>query len=148
MVKGQGVEEGLINDMHRVSQLYFARPYWEKMQFKMPPDRYRGYTPYSAESLSRSLDEVAPPETKESFSIGPLDPDKDEYHFGNPPAERAAESKTSLLFFHQPSYDLVIECIPTCSSTDKPPKYDRITSGEHVTMKINKHRTVDEALVI
>ena len=293
VIKGHGVDEMLIKEMHQVSKAYFDRPYWEKMQFKMPPDRYRGYTPYGAESLSYSLDEETPPDIKESFSIGPFDHGHDEYHFGpagaryfapnfwpevpsemrttwqayyqemdrvatelmrlfalglnldehwfdskidrhitnfsvihypgqsetqpqadqlragahtdygsltiintdtdigglevqrrdgqweavpyipgtfivnlgdlmaewtndrwvstlhrvaNPPPDQAAVSKTSLLFFHQPNYDAVIECIPTCCSRDNPPKYGRTTSGEHVTMKINKHRSVDEVV--
>ncbi len=291
VITGHGVDPKLIAEMHRVSHAYFARPFWEKMRFKMPADRYRGYTPFGAESLSYSLDDVAPPDIKESFSIGAFDHAADEYHFGpagaryfapnfwpdqpadmraiweayyaemerlagdlmrlfalalgldehwfddkidrhitnfsvihypgqteiapaegqrragahtdygsltiiqtdtdvgglevcrrdggweavpwlpdtfvvnlgdlmaewtndrwvstlhrvaNPPAERADESKTSLLFFHQPNYDAVVECIPTCTGPDNPPKYGRTTSGEHVTMKINKHRTVDD----
>ncbi len=293
VVEGHGVDPDLIAEMHRVSHAYFARPFWEKMRFKMPPDRYRGYTPYGAESLSYSLDEVAPPDWKESFSIGRFGHAYDAYHFGpagaryfapnfwpdepadmrpiweayygemerlatdlmrlfalgldldehwfddkidrhitnfsvihypgqtdaapkpgqlragahsdygsltivhtdtdvgglevrrrdgdwetvpcipgafvvnlgdlmaewtndrwvstlhrvaNPPRDRAAESKTSLLFFHQPNYDAVVECIPTCAGPDNPPKYERTTSGEHVTMKINKHRTVDATI--
>ena len=51
MVKGHGVYRELIAGMHRVSKAYFARPFWEKMQFKIPADRYRGYTPLGAESL-------------------------------------------------------------------------------------------------
>jgi isopenicillin N synthase-like dioxygenase len=293
VIEGHGVDATLIEDMHRVSRAYFARSFWEKMQYKMPPDRYRGYTPYGAESLSYSLDAASPPDIKESFSIGPFAHARDEYHFGpagaryfapnfwpetpselrsiweacyremerlatdlmrlfalglkldehwfdskidrhitnfsvihypgqsdaapqpgqlragahsdygsltivqtdtdigglevqrrdgvweavpyipgtfivnlgdlmaewtndrwvstlhrvaNPPPDQAAESKTSLLFFHQPNYDAVIECIPTCTGPDNPAKYGRTTSGEHVTMKINKHRSVDDVV--
>jgi isopenicillin N synthase-like dioxygenase len=46
-----------------------------------------------------------------------------------------------MAFFHQPNYDAVIECLPTCCDVDRPPRYGRTTSGEHVWMKINKHRT-------
>ena len=60
----------------------------------------------------------------------------------NPPEEKSRISKTSMTFFHQPNYDAEIECIPTCTNPDEPPKYDKITSGDHVTMKINKHRTI------
>jgi isopenicillin N synthase-like dioxygenase len=59
----------------------------------------------------------------------------------NPPRDRALGSRRiSMPFFHQPNYDAVIECLPTCRSVDRPPRYGRITSGEHVWMKINKHR--------
>jgi len=286
LVAGHGVSAELVRNMYDVSAAYFALPFWEKMQFKMPPDRYRGYTPYGAEALSYSLDQASAPDLKESFSMGPFDHAKDAYHFGpdgyryfapnfwperpaqmrdvwqhyyaemdrlardlmrifavalhmpedwfadkidrhitnfsvihyppqtappqpgqlragahsdygsltivhtdsdvgglqvqqkdghwadvpisdsafvinlgdlmaewtndrwvstmhrvaNPPAQ-SESAKTSLLFFHQPNYDAVIECIPTCTGPDNPPRYGRTTSGEHVTMKINKHRT-------
>jgi len=58
----------------------------------------------------------------------------------NPPHEKAHLSKTSFLFFHQPNYDAVVECLPTCCGPDNPAKYDRTTSGEHLTMKITKQR--------
>ena len=48
----------------------------------MPPDRYRGYTSFGSENLANSLDAVAPPDLKESFSIGPFNHSYDEYHFG------------------------------------------------------------------
>lgn len=288
MVSGHGVADSLIAGMYESAASYFALPYWEKMRLKMPPDRYRGYTPYGAEMLAYSLDEATPPDIKESFSIGPFEHGFDEYHFGdagyryfapnmwperpdgmqavweayyaemnrlagdlmrlfalaldmqehwfddkidrhitnfsaihyppqgdapsanqlrggahtdygsltivhtnttigglevqgrdgdwsrvpvtpetfvinlgdlmaewtndrwvstmhrvaNPAREEATHSKTSLLFFHQPNYDAVVECIPTCTSADNPPRYGRTTSGEHVTMKINKHRNL------
>jgi len=53
---------------------------------------------------------------------------------------RSDQSKTSLLFFHQPNYDAVVEGIPTCVDAEHPAKYGKTTSGEHVTMKITKHR--------
>ncbi len=293
VVQGHGVDPALIAEMHRISKAYFDLPFWEKMRFKMPPDRYRGYTPYGAESLSYSLDEALPPDLKESFSMGPFDHAFDEYHFGaagtryfapnfwpaqpaamqkvwetyyaemdrlardlmrifavalglkedwfadkidrhitnfsvihypgqenttpkagqsragahtdygsltivqtdtdvgglevqtrdgkwsavpwipdtfainlgdlmsdwtndqwvstlhrvaNPPRDKAHVSKTSLLFFHQPNYDAVIECIPTCTDADNPPRHAKITSGDHVTRKINKHRSVDDVM--
>ena len=293
IVEGHGVDPILIAEMHRMSHAYFDRPFWEKMRYKMPPDRYRGYTPFGAESLSYSLDEEQAPDIKESFSMGPFNHDFDEYHFGvagaryfapnfwpeqpdemrtvwetyygemnrlsgdlmrifataldldetwfvgkidkhitnfsvihypgqeniapatgqsragahtdygsltivqtdtdvgglevqtrdgswsavpwipdtfainlgdlmsewtndkwvstlhrvaNPPREKANISKTSLLFFHQPNYDALIECIPTCTDANNPPRHAKITSGDHVTMKINKHRTVDDVM--
>jgi isopenicillin N synthase-like dioxygenase len=64
----------------------------------------------------------------------------------NPPRDRALSSRRlSMAFFHQPNYDAVIECLPTCSDADRPPRYGRTTSGEHVWMKINKHRTPELA---
>ena len=292
VVEGHEVSESLIVEMYEVSEEYFALPLWEKMRFKMPPDRYRGYTPMGAEGLALSLDDETPPDLKESFSMGPFAHPYDEYHFGtagahyfapnmwpdqptrmrglweqyyskmeelagnlmrifavalsipettfddkidrhitnfsvirypdqesiepakkqlragahtdygsltivhtntdigglevmtedgnwegvpwvpnsfivnigdlmaewtndrwvstlhrvaNPPRDSASTHKTSLLFFHQPNYDAIVECIPTCVSADKPARYGRTTSGEHVTMKIEKHRIVEDA---
>ena len=292
VIEGHGVSEDLIAEVHEVSEEYFALPFWEKMRFKMPPDRYRGYTPMGTEGLALSLGNETPPDLKESFSIGPFKHPYDEYYFGaagaryfapnlwpdqptrmrriweqyfsemeklaaslmrifavaldmseltfedkinrhitnfsairypsqekiepaakqlragahtdygsltivqtntdvgglevmtkdgkwegvpwlpntfsvnigdlmaewtndrwvstlhrvaNPPRDRASTHKTSLLFFHQPNYDAIIECLPTCVNEENPAKYGRTTSGEHVTMKINKHRVEETA---
>jgi isopenicillin N synthase-like dioxygenase len=50
----------------------------------------------------------------------------------NPPRDRALGSRRqSLVFFHQPNYDAVIDCLPGCASPDNPPRYQPVTSGEH-----------------
>ncbi len=46
--------------------------------------------------------------------------------------------RQSLVFFHQPNYDAMIECLPTCQSAGSPPKYPPVTSGEHRRMKFAK----------
>ena len=45
--------------------------------------------------------------------------------------------RQSLIFFHQPNYDAVIECLPGCHGADGP-KYAPITSGEHLLTKLQK----------
>jgi isopenicillin N synthase-like dioxygenase len=51
----------------------------------------------------------------------------------NPPRDKALGSRRlSMAFFHQPNYDAVIECLPTCCDADRPARYGRTTSGEHV----------------
>ena len=68
------------------------------------------------------------------------------HRVGNPPPEVAAESpRLSFLFFHQPNYDALIECIPTCQGPDAPPKYAPITSGEHLFAKLSKMMVPEEA---
>jgi len=289
-ISGHDIDPDLIESMLAISREYFARPVDEKMRQKMPPDRYRGYTPLGAEILAASLDEVTPPDLKESFSIGPTDVPNDGYHtvpaagtffapnmwpeepaslrevwtayyaameglatdlmrifalalglpedffdnkvdkhitnfsvihypdqatppqpgqlragahtdYGsltilyqeaadgglqvntpdgswrdvpaipgtmvvnlgdlmaewtndrwrstlhrvvNPP-NAAGCDRLSMPFFHQPNYDAVIECIPSCCSTDNPPRYGTTTSGAHVKAKIGKHREADIA---
>ena len=49
--------------------------------------------------------------------------------------------RISVAFFHQPTYDAVIECIPTCTSPDDPPRYEPITSGEWLDAMIRKTTT-------
>ena len=57
----------------------------------------------------------------------------------NPPREKALEAaRTSLVFFHQPNDDAVVECLPSCTGPGSPPRYAPTTSGEHLMMKVNK----------
>jgi len=291
VISGHGIEPQTITAMREVSRRYFALPVEEKLRLRMPTDRYRGYTPMGSEGLAASLDQVAPPDLKESFSIGPVSVPNDEYHkgpqagpffadnfwpdqpedmravwetyylameqlatslmrifalalglpehwfddkvdrhitnfsvihypepVGDPPSgqlragahtdygsltilqkddapgglqvqghdgswlevphvpgsfvvnlgdlmaewtndrwrstmhrvvmpdteERSHSDRYSMAFFHQPNYDAVIECIPTCCSADRPARYGKTTSGEHVVMKIEKHRAPDQ----
>jgi isopenicillin N synthase-like dioxygenase len=63
-----------------------------------------------------------------------------------PPLEAGERGRRlSLVFFHQPNYDAVVECLPTCRDADKPPRYGRITSGEHLYAKVAKQRQGAEA---
>jgi isopenicillin N synthase-like dioxygenase len=51
----------------------------------------------------------------------------------NPPLDAADRSRRqSLVFFHNPNYDAVIACIPSCQGPDRPPTYPVTTSGEHL----------------
>ena len=286
VIKGHGVPAALIQDMLKVSQTYFALPESEKLQLRMPSDRYRGYTPMLAENLAASLGDHMPPDIKESFSIGPVDvPDLPYYrsekagaffapnmwpqrpadmqsiwtryyremerlatelmrifalalelpehwfdkkidrhisnfsvlHYpdqegdpepgqlragahtdygsltilyrdsapgglqvqaldggwidapdvpgsytinigdlmaewtndrwrstmhrvANPPTGATGVGRLSMAFFHQPNYDAVVECLPGCCAPGNPLRYAPTTSGEHVTMKIMRHR--------
>lgn len=61
----------------------------------------------------------------------------------NPPRDRALGSRRqSIVFFHQPNYDAVIECLPSCYGPGNPPRYAPVTSGEHRLRKFL--RTVGE----
>ncbi|MBV8412740.1 MAG: isopenicillin N synthase family oxygenase [Alphaproteobacteria bacterium] len=292
LVCGHAVPYSLVEDMRRVSTAFFDLPLEEKLLYRMPPDRYRGYIAYGNEALAYSLDEKTPPDLKESFSIGPVDVPDDAYHraatpanffapnmwpdrliafrtawtdyylgmeelaatlmrifalalgmdehffddkidrhitnfsvlhyppqreaplpgqlragahtdygsltivkpdgaagglqvlgkdgtwldvphvadafvvnlgdlmaewtndrwvstlhrVANPPATAgAAARRLSMAFFHQPNYDAVIQCLPTCTTAERPARYGSTTSGEHVWMKINKHRAPEGA---
>jgi len=56
----------------------------------------------------------------------------------NPPRDKASGSRRqSLIFFHQPNYDALIECLPNCLDHGRA-KYKPVTSGEHLFMKVTK----------
>jgi isopenicillin N synthase-like dioxygenase len=56
-----------------------------------------------------------------------------------PPADGSVGSRRqSLVFFHDPRADAVIECIPGCSDADDPPRYEPVTALEHVQAKAAK----------
>ena len=53
-----------------------------------------------------------------------------------PSSAPGAGRRRSFAFFQDGNYDAVIECLPTCTSADRPPRYAPITLGEHVLDKI------------
>ena len=48
------------------------------------------------------------------------------------------EDRLSIAFFHQPAYDARIECIPTCTSPEEPPRHSPTTSGEWILSMLRK----------
>jgi len=57
----------------------------------------------------------------------------------NPPRDAALGSRRqSIVFFHQPNYDALVECLPSCSSVANPPRYEPVTSGQHRLAKFLK----------
>jgi phosphoribosylaminoimidazole (AIR) synthetase len=42
------------------------------------------------------------------------------------------------VFFHQPNYEAVIECIPSCKDDAIPAKYEPITAGDYFAMKLDE----------
>jgi isopenicillin N synthase-like dioxygenase len=64
----------------------------------------------------------------------------------NPPRDKALGSRRiSLVFFHQPNYDAVVSCLPSCRDRDNPPRYAPITSGRHFIGKFVKQSTMSVA---
>ena len=60
----------------------------------------------------------------------------------NPPPDIAAtQRRQSLVFFHQPNYDAIVECLPSCLERGQTPKYAPISSGDHLTSKFVKQTT-------
>lgn len=58
------------------------------------------------------------------------------HRVANPPAEIAAGSdRLSLVYFFQPNYDAMIECIPTCRGPGRPAKYAPVANGDYLATK-------------
>ena len=53
--------------------------------------------------------------------------------------ERELSRRLSLVFFHQPNPDALIECIPTCVGMGEAGKYPPVNAGEYISAKINRH---------
>jgi|TARA_B100000953_G_scaffold104466_1_gene85609 isopenicillin N synthase-like dioxygenase len=62
---------------------------------------------------------------------------KSTYHRVVVPEDHSAD-RLSIVFFHQPAYDTLIECIPTCTSPDDPPRHAPTTSGEWILSMLEK----------
>jgi len=60
----------------------------------------------------------------------------------NPPRTAAKGSRrVSLVFFHQPNYDALVECLDSCQDAEHPAKYEPVTSGDHLYSKFVKQST-------
>ena len=61
----------------------------------------------------------------------------------NPPRDLAHDSRRiSLVLFHQPNYDAMIECLPTCLPEGDAPRYEPISSGDHLYNKFTKQTSM------
>jgi isopenicillin N synthase-like dioxygenase len=49
--------------------------------------------------------------------------------------------RLSVVFFHNPNYDAMIECVPTCRSIDAPPKYEDTPAGDYLQAKFMSAQT-------
>ena len=60
----------------------------------------------------------------------------------NPPLDSEAnKDRMSIVFFHQPNYDAVVDCLSSCKTPDNPAKYEPISSGDHLRSKFVKQTT-------
>ncbi len=48
-----------------------------------------------------------------------------------PPRVASTAGRISIGFFHQPDYDAVVECIPTCAGPGRPALYPAVRSGDY-----------------
>ncbi len=82
VVSGHGISEDLVRATYDTAKAFFELPLAEKAKSDRPAvDQVRGYSAVGGEGLSYSLDEPAPPDLKESLSIGPTNiPENDPYY--------------------------------------------------------------------
>ena len=68
----------------------------------------------------------------------------------NPPRDQANDSRRiSLVFFHQPNYDALIECLPTLPwSPARRPHHAPISSGDHLYSKFVKQTTFGQGVAV
>ena len=58
------------------------------------------------------------------------------HRVSNPPSEVATSARRiSIVFFHQPNYDALVQCIPTCTDSKNPPRYKPVLSGNYRDQK-------------
>ncbi|MCW2766064.1 MAG: putative oxidoreductase, 2OG-Fe(II) oxygenase family [Nocardioides sp.] len=55
-----------------------------------------------------------------------------------PPPDSGDTRRMSLVFFHQPNHDAIIECIPTVLAEGESPRYAPVSSGDHLMSKFEK----------
>lgn len=60
----------------------------------------------------------------------------------NPPADSESDNRRqSLVFFHQPNYNALIQCLPGCLAEGETPRHAPVTSGDHLLSKFVKQTT-------
>jgi isopenicillin N synthase-like dioxygenase len=63
------------------------------------------------------------------------------HRVANPPEEAlGGNRRLSVVFFHHPNYDTVVECLPTCSGPGEPPKYQPVTVADYYVLKREQHK--------
>ncbi len=53
-----------------------------------------------------------------------------------PPPEKRATARVSIPFFHQPNWNALVECLPSCVEAGAEPLHAPVTSGMHLMKKI------------
>jgi isopenicillin N synthase-like dioxygenase len=65
----------------------------------------------------------------------------------NPPRDVAHDSRRiSLVFFHQPNYDTMVECLPTCRVPGEEAHHVAVSSGDHLRNKFVKQTTLGQGV--
>lgn len=64
-----------------------------------------------------------------------------------PPARRTdrVNHRRSVAFFHDGNHDALVECLPTCTDPDNPPRYAPVLAGEHLMAKLMGPRLLQQS---
>jgi isopenicillin N synthase-like dioxygenase len=63
------------------------------------------------------------------------------HRVANPPEEaKGGSRRLSIVFFHQPNYDAIVSCLPTCVEPGVAPRYEPITVSDYYSMKKSQQR--------
>ena len=74
-VVGHGVADDVVSAAWVTARAFFDLPEEQRRAVAMPNPGYPyGWSPLDGETLARSLGNAAPPDRKQSFAIGPVDP--------------------------------------------------------------------------
>ena len=57
-----------------------------------------------------------------------------------PEEEFGGNRRLSIVFFHHPNYDTVVECLPTCTGPGGAPKYGPVTVADYYVLKREQHK--------
>lgn len=116
VITNHGISPELIASVSDVSREFFALPLAEKRKVDRPrDDAVRGYSAVGEEGLSYSLEEAAPGDLKESFSIGPANVPNDEYHRGEAAGSHFEPNAYPPLAGFQAAYDEYFEAMSKLS---------------------------------
>ncbi len=64
----------------------------------------------------------------------------------NPPDEAlGGNRRLSIVFFHHPNYDAVVECLPTCTGPGDAPKYPPVTVADYYALKREQQKGAAKA---
>src|SRR5262245_56266099 len=82
-VAGPGVSPMVVQDLREAAHAFFALPLDEKRQAGHPvAGTPRGYHTLAGETLARANDQIAPPDLKEFYHVGPVDVGPEPYFTG------------------------------------------------------------------
>lgn len=92
-VVGHGVGDEVLDEARAQALAFFDLPLDDRLSVAMPEPGYPyGYNPFTAEALNRSIGGDTPPDLKETFNVGPIDPPARPMAAMTDPDERAVFS--------------------------------------------------------